>query len=163
MNFWIDNLKELSTLLSYLGYDWYSENIETLIQDEQIRKIGPRRIGAILLSLATIWYSHKLKIIFKNTYFLTYYNIAILGFLLYNLLANKHHGFLRPISYLTIFSIPTAAYLLVYLKNNFTTKSLAFFVVLIIVLSYLPMSIIADYGKVQEDYTNYRFYWYHID
>lgn len=163
MNFWIDNLKEVSSLLSFLGYDWYSENIVGLIEDEEIRNIGPRRLSMILISLAAIWYSPKLKKRFENTYFLTYYNIAIIGFLLYNLLANTHHGFLRPITYLTIFSIPTTAYLLVYLKSHFAKISLAFFMVLIIALSYLPMSIIADYGKGKQDYSNYKFYWYHTN
>jgi hypothetical protein len=163
MNFWIDNLKIASDLLSFLGYDWYSENIELLIENEKISNIGPRRLSTILISLAAIWYSSKLKVKFKNTYFLTYYNIAIFGFLLYNLLANTHHGFLRPVSYLTIFSIPTTAYLLVYLKNHFAKKSIVFIAVLIIAISYLPMSIIADNGKGREDFTNYKFYWYHIN
>jgi hypothetical protein len=163
MNFWIDNLKVASDLLSFLGYDWYSENIELLIENGKISNIGPRRLSTILISLAAIWYSSKLKVKFKNTYFLTYYNIAIFGFLLYNLLANTHHGFLRPVSYLTIFSIPTTAYLLVYLKNHFAKKSIVFIAVFIIAISYLPMSIIADNGKGREDFTNYKFYWYHIN
>lgn len=161
MSFWVDNLMNFASILDFIGYDSYSERLDVLIEDENIRNIGPRRLSIILTALTAIWYSPNLKRKFKNTHFLTYYNLAILGFLLYNLLGNTHHIFIRPLTYLTIFSIPVTAYLIVYLINNFSKNKIMTLVTIAIILAYLPMSIIAEYGKGIQDYTNYKFYWYH--
>lgn len=161
MSFWIDNLMNFAPILDFIGYDRYAENLGSLIEDEQIRNLGPRRLSLIITALLSIWYGPKLKHYFKNTYFTTYFNFAILGFLLYNLLGNTHHIFIRPLTYLTIFSIPVTAYLIVYLINNFSKNKIMTLVTIAIILAYLPMSIIADYGKGIQDYTNYQFYWYH--
>ena len=150
-----------SDLLELLGYDWYVDNLQYFIEKKDIRNIGPRRIGIILTNLIVIWYSRELKRRFSNTTFLTSYNLAIVGFLLYNLFSNTHHIFIRPLSYLIIFAIPVTAYLLVYLKELGTRKMYVFVIVFFIVVSYLPISIIADHGKGKTDHTNYRFYWYH--
>ena len=161
VDFWIENMNRFADLLVVLDYSEYSEKIGELIEDNQTRNIGPRRLSILLSALITIWFSPKLKKIFNNSYFLNYYNLAILGFLLYNLFGNLHHIFIRPISYLTIFSIASTAYLLTYLKIYFKKMSFVFFIVLFISLSYLPLSIIADDGKGIKDFTNYRFYWFH--
>jgi len=163
MSFWIDTLKNASGLLVYVGYDHYSENIDFFVDEVQVRNFGPRRLTILLISIFTIWYSSKLKIRFNNFYFLTYFNLAIGGILLHNLLGNMHHVFVRPLTYLIIFSIATTAYLLVYLKENFYKHSLSFIFVLILSLSYLPLSLVADSGKGKKDYSNYKFYWYHVD
>nr|WP_299201338.1 EpsG family protein [uncultured Brumimicrobium sp.] len=163
MSFWVEYLTQFSYLLGYLGYDWYSENIELLIDNEEIRNIGPRRLSMILTPLLVIWYSPKLKSTFKNTNFLPYYNIGIFGFLLYNVFANMNHGFIRPITYLTIFIVPITAYLLVYLRRHLSRMYVMFIITLFIALSYTPLSIIADYGKGNLDFSNYQFYWYHIN
>src|SRR5690554_284365 len=162
MSFWVEYLTQFSYLLSYIGYDWYSENIELLIDNEEIRNIGPRRLSMILTPLLVIWYSPKLKSTFKNTSFLTYYNIGIFGFLLYNVFANMNHGFIRPITYLIIFIVPITAYLLVYLRRHISKMYVMFIITLLIALSYTPLSIIADYGKGKQDFSNYEFYWYHF-
>ena len=159
-NFWINNLNNIGGALEFLGYDKIAMRLDVLVEDVQIRTFGPRRLVLILIFIITLWLSPKLKIYFKNTYFLTYYNLAIIGILLYNLLGNTHHIFIRPITYLTIFSIPTTAYLLLYLKKNIRKYFLVFAFTLALTLIYLPLSIIADYGKGKQDYTNYKFYWH---
>jgi len=162
MTFWIDNLKSLSVLFEFIGNDFYAENMDLLLEEKQIRVFGPRRIVIILIALSTIWISSKLKKRFKDDLFLINYNFAIFGFLLYNLFGNTHHIFIRPITYLTIFSIPTTAYLLFYLKERGAKRRMLFFIILIISLSYLPISILADNGKGIKNYTSYKFYWYNI-
>lgn len=159
MKFWIENLTQLSYLLSFMGYEWYSDNIKILTENEEIRNIGPRRLSMMLAPIIIIWFSPKLKNAFKNTYFLAYYNFTIIGFLLYNIFANLNHGFIRPITYLTIFIVPASAFLLVYLSRNIEKKRLIFIISLLIILSYLPLSIVADSGKGKSDYSNYKFYW----
>lgn len=158
-NFWIDSLKNLGTLLDFIGYNKYSEGIVTLIEEEQLRNIGPRRLVIILVALITIWFSPQLKERFAATNFLSYYNLAVLGFLLYNLLGNTHHIFIRPIGYLTIFSVVTSSYLLAYLKEISTKGYLAFFLVFLTCLAYMPLSIVTQNGKGSKDYTNYKFFW----
>ncbi len=145
------------SLLEITGYDWISSNFVMLSEEKHIRIFGPRRIVITLLIMLTIWYSTELKKTFKNSFFITYYNFTILGFVLYNVLSEMNHIFIRPIAYLTIFSVFTTAYLLVYLKK---VKRLMFFIALILSLLYLPISIIADYSKGKDDNTNYKFYWY---
>ena len=161
-NFWITYLNNFAGILEITGYDNYSETIDSLIDNPQLRNIGPRRILMILIPLITIWYSIRLKKEFKNTYFLICYNFSIFGFFLYNILGNTHHIFLRPLSYLTIFSVATNAYLLVYLLS-LKNKKLIISILLILMLSYLPISIIADSGLGVDDFSNYKFYWNYIN
>lgn len=163
MNFWIDSLNQFSQLFNLLGYDWYSENINVLIENNQVSNIGPRRLSLMLIPLLIIWFSPKLKVTYKNTFFLTYYNLALFGFLFYNIVANLNHGLIRPTTYLTIFIIPTTAYLLDYLRTNIHKMYPIYLITLLIVLSYLPLSIFADEGKGKVDYSNYKFYWDNYD
>lgn len=163
MSFWVEYLTQFSYFLNYLGYDWYSENVELLIEENEVRNIGPRRLSMILSPLLVIWFSPKLKTTFKNTNFLKYYNIGIFGFLLYNVFANMNHGFIRPIAYLTIFIVPITAFLLVYLRRRISKMYLVFIITLLIALSYTPLSIISDFGKGNLDFSNYQFYWYHFN
>lgn len=160
-NFWIDSLGQLGDLLGVLGYtELNAERLDTLIQEEQLRNLGPRALIILLTTFATIWYAPKLKERFRNTYFLTYYNLSIIGVLFFNLMSNAHHAFLRPVTYLTIFSLVTTSYLLYFLKENLSPKSIVTFtVVFLLAISYLPMSIVADFGKMDKDFTNYKFFW----
>jgi hypothetical protein len=161
-NFWIEFLDQIAGLFQFIGYDGYSsEQLDTYIEEETTRNMGPRSLSVVFLTLILIWISPKLKEQFRETYFLAYYNLSIVGFLLYNLLRNTHHIFLRPVTYLTIFSVVSISYLLYYFKLNLNSKNIIIFaVVLFLAIAYLPMSIIADYGKGLEDYTNYKFFWY---
>jgi|SRR5690554_421468 len=157
--FWIENIERVGELLKLIGYSGYSENILGLIEDMSLRNIGPRRLTMILVPLIIIWYSPKLKDYFNNTMFILYYNLTIFGFISYNLLSNTHHVFVRPTLYFTIFTLVTASYLLVYLKNKRSTHLAMYLITIIIVISYLPISIIAENGKGLKDYVNYNFYW----
>lgn len=158
-NSWIGLLNNLGGALEVLGYDNIAFRLDLLIEDEQTRAFGPRRLVLILIVLITFWFQPKLKDYFKNTYFLTYYNLMVLGFLLFNLLGNTHHIFIRPLTYLTIFSIPTTAYLLVYLIENLKYNLMVFCITFILTISYLPLTLVADFGKNKLDFSNYKFYW----
>jgi hypothetical protein len=162
-NTWISNLINLGTYMEFLGYEKISNRLDFYIEEEQIRVFGPRRIVLILITLITFWFQSKLKDYFKNTYFLTYYNLMIIGFLLFNLLGNTHHIFIRPLAYFIIFSIPTTAYLLVYLSKNIKSNLIAFCFTFILTISYLPITLVADSGKNKLDFSNYKFYWDYID
>lgn len=160
-NFWIESLKSTGKFLQLIGYNQFtSERLDFLIGEEQIRNFGPRRVVVILTAIITIWYSSRLDEYFEKYHFYFYFNLAILGFLLQNLLGYTHHIFLRPVSYFTIFSIATTGYLLVYLREHLTSKSIVIYLLmLLLVLIYLPLSLIADARKGREDYSNYNFFW----
>ncbi|UTW10631.1 EpsG family protein [Marinobacterium rhizophilum] len=155
-NVWIGLLNSLGGLISFIGYDNISGKLDLLIENNQVRNIGPRNLSIIFLALVTIWFSPQLKRRFEYTNFSIYFNFSILGVLFSNLLNNAHHIFLRPITYLTVFSIVTTAYLLAYLAKK---NILWFFVVLMLVLSYLPMTLVAESKNIYQDYSNYKFFW----
>ncbi|WP_417315547.1 EpsG family protein [Cycloclasticus pugetii] len=160
-NFWIQIVDSLSGLINLIGYGKIFSRLDTLIADEQIRALGPRKVSIVLLAILTIFFSGKLKLYFKESNFLIYYNLAIVGLLLSNLLSNAHHIFLRPVTYLVIFSVVTTAYLVVYLQKTSRKNILWLLATLLLAVCYLPISIIADYGKGDSDYSSYKFYWYH--
>lgn len=163
MDFWVESLSQFSNLFNFIGYDWYSDNISVLIENNQVSNIGPRRLSLILIPIIIIWFSPQLKVAYQNTFFLTYYNLALFGFLFYNIVANLNHGLIRPTTYLTIFIVPATAYLLDYLRRNITKMYPIFLITFLIILMYLPLSFFADVGKGKADYSNYKFYWDNYD
>lgn len=162
-NYWIENLNNIGVILEFIGYEKSADQLTFLIQDQEVRNIGPRRLSIIITALVTIWYAPKLKIRFKHSNFLAYFNLSIFGFLLYNLFGNTHHIFIRPITYLTIFSVPITAYLLFFLYERIKRLFVTFIFVLLTVISYLPLSIVANHGKGNQDFTNYKFFWHETD
>jgi hypothetical protein len=161
--YWIQTLTFFENALVTIGYEAYSENLDVFIDERREMVFGPRRIAVLLLNVFTIWYAPILKKVFKNTNYLTYFNFAFLGSLFYNLFANTSHLFLRPVSYFTIFLALTTSYLLYYLKiKKPTGVSFRFIIVFAISISFLLFSIIADYGKAEMDWTNYKFFWDHV-
>lgn len=162
-NSWISILNNLGGFLELLGYEKIGENMDSFMENEKALIIGPRRLVMILTTLALIWFAPLLKIRFKDTYFLTYFNLTIAGFLYYNLFSNANLLFIRPVMYLSGFSILTSAYLFVYLRENISRRLLALVFVMLLTLAYLPMSIVADSGKGKQDFTNYKFYWDYVN
>ncbi|WP_372377732.1 EpsG family protein [Vibrio natriegens] len=146
-------------LLNFINYDFYAENISVLADEVHQRNIGPRALVIIFTYLVTLFYHNRLVSYFEGTNYNYYFGISTVGLLLSNLLVNAHHIFLRPVTYLTIFSLITTSYLLVYIKEQ---SKHVFIFVLIFLLSvlYLPISLLSDYGKDNSDYSNYRLYWY---
>jgi len=157
-NYLIQYFSELEDILNFIGYDNYSSKMNILIHESQPRSIGPRRISIILVILVLIGYSKQLKYYFREKYFLICYNLTITGFLLYNLLSQTHHVLLRPVAYLTIFLVPTCAYLLYFLYRKKIYN--LFIITLFLVISYLPITLIADLNKGDKDYSNYKLFWY---
>lgn len=157
---WITSIQnQLTPILSLLNYANYSEILEVLIEKSDHRNLGPRRLAEILLFCFIVWHSPRLKKVFANTNFTTYCNVYIIGFIFHSLLINTHHVFLRPIFFLTICSIPSAAYLLVYLFRQSRRKMFRFVFVLALATSYTPLSFIADFDLNAKEYSNYKFFW----
>lgn len=157
---WLQSIEFVEKTLRLIGYEGYSENLYLMVESRREMAFGPRRLSILALNALTIWYAPKLKQVFKNTNYLIYFNFAFIGGLLQNLFANSSHIFLRPVSYFTIFLALTTAYLLYYLKSKTPNGvSISFLIVLIIALSNTPFSVIADYGKGEMDWSNFKFFW----
>ena len=160
---WMQAFEYIERTLAVIGYDRYAERFDIMVEYRREMAIGPRRISILLLNILTIWYSPKLKQVFKNTNYLIYFNFAFVGVLLYNLFANTDHIFLRPVSYFTIFLALTTAYLLYYLKpQKKYIVSLRFLIVFVVAISYMLLSVIADYGKGDMDWSNFKFFWNYV-
>ncbi|MEZ9977128.1 EpsG family protein [Vibrio breoganii] len=160
---WVSLLSNINPILGFIGYDHYAGALDYFISEIDVQNVGPRAIGIILSMIMLAWYGERIITYFKNPLLLYYYNFAIIGICLHNVLVNMHHVFLRPILYLTIFSLPMISYLICYLIRNSSKKVIALALVVIFSLTYLPLSIISDYGKGARDYTNYNFYWDYSD
>jgi hypothetical protein len=143
-------------------YQNYIDNLDYFFHEQVKKDFGPRRLILLLINCFTIWYAPKLKQTFKSTNYLIYFNFAFFGFLYFSIFANTSHIFLRFVSYFSIFSFISTSYLLYYLKRN-EGFSIRFILVFIISILYLLFSIIADYGKGKNDFTNYKFYWDNIN
>jgi hypothetical protein len=150
--------KYISLVIGRLGYEGYSENIIYFVEQSEGVNFGPRMLATFLLFALVVFYSPSLKGYFSGKSFIMYYNIYVIGFFLYNLFVNSHHIFLRPITYLTICSIPVVAYLLVYLSRRPKKYAALFALVLVLASAYTPLSVIADYGLGDGDYSNYKFF-----
>jgi hypothetical protein len=164
-----DEIGIVPLLFSNLNYDWMADNYDLLIDAGDIRSFGPRRIGIILTAIITIAYSRHLRARFCSTKFSIYYNLSIAGVVMYNLFANMHHIFLRPVMYFTIFSILTTAYCFRYLADiSFFAGSvvsarriigkLVFVLLCVTSLNYTIITVISD-GQTNRDHSLYQFFW----
>lgn len=153
----------ISNILSFIGYEGYSENLGSLIENKRIMTIGPRYISILLLNIVTIWYAPKLISRFNNTCYLIYFNLAFFGILMFNLFSNTDFIFLRPVSYFTIFLAPATAYLLYYFKpKNIYVVSVRFVIIFFIAVAHIYLSIIAENDKGVMDSTNFKFFWNYL-
>lgn len=146
-------------LADLLGYQGYSENVDSFLEAGQQRNFGPRTWALIMSMALVVWYSPALKKRFSATHFLMFYNLGVAGLLLYNLLANAHHIFLRPVSYLMFFYMPLSAYLLLYLFERSRKKAIQFFVALCFTCAYTPLSVVADYSMGDKSFVLYKVFW----
>lgn len=162
--FWMSATDSISNIFNTIGYaDRYDlSTLEYIISERQRdMNFGPRRIAANILCVLIIWYYPKIKKHYNNNNKIRwFYNLAILGALHHNLFANTTSLFLRPTYYLTIFTPIVISYLLSYLNSKEYKKfSPSFMFIFIVSISYLIFAIFADSGKVNQDFTNYKFFW----
>ena len=160
---WFSVTQNIEKAIVFFRYDIFLGSIDYLLSDETDKiGIGPRRIIIQLLYLILIFYSNKLKSFFskEETGFTLYYNLAIIGGIYFNLFSNTSHVFLRPVYYFIIFTPITFSFLLLYLKTKTPNGiNIKFLIVLILSISHTLISIIADYGKGANDFTNFKFFW----
>lgn len=157
---WLSLINKLESFLAFIGYDYYSENIQR-ITEEAHRSVswGPSRLGNLFITLFILWYYPNTKKYYVYDKQLPYYFILFfIGACLYNLFVNTSHIFLRPIEYLTIFKLPLTAYLLIYLQKS--NQKLSFYLLAMIAFTYIYFEIYKAslITNPFEDFTSYKFF-----
>lgn len=139
---WLSMINSIEGLLSFLGYDAYSDKIE-LMTTENLRTMawGPGRISIFAASCFVIYHYNNLKGYFKEDKKVRmYFVLFFIGTCAYNLFANTSHIFLRPVEYFTLFRLPLSAFLLYYLSKK--TGKFQFYTFLILTCCNIYITII---------------------
>lgn len=161
---WLSLINKLEGFLSFMGYDYYSENIQR-ITEEANRSVswGPSRLGDLFITLFILWYYPKMKQYYAHDKQLPYYFILFFfGACSYNLFINTSHIFLRPAMYFTIFKLPLTAYLLVYLKKKHFKLSYSLLAVIAYTYIYFEIYKASLIPNWFEDFTTYKFFFNYI-
>lgn len=162
---WLYIVERFEGILQILGYDFYSENLQSYSEDV-MRSVawGPSRLGDLCISLMIFWYYSRIRFFYNSDKLLPYYFVLFFfGSCFYNLFINTSHIFLRPIAYFTIFKLPLTAYLLYYLKIS--RRKFVYFFLFFVAFTYIYFVII----KVSlnntggEEYSLYKFFFNHIN
>lgn len=157
---WLNYMNSLENILSAIGYEGYSNRLETLTTKGLQEMVwGPGRISIFAMYLLIIWYYPELKALFKGKKLDMYFFLCFIGVCAYNLFANTSHIFLRPIEYFTIFTLPMSAYLLYFLRK--TQKIIPFYAFLILACSNTYITILKTYlsYNYSTDYYLFKFFW----
>ena len=157
---WLSLINKLEGFLSFMGYDYYSENIQQ-ITEESKRSVswGPSRLSDLFITLFILWYYPKLKQYYAHDKQLPHYFILFfIGACSYNLFINTSHIFLRPVMYFTIFQLPLTAYLLFYLRTK--KKTISFAILAFVAFSYIYFVIYKSslINNSWEDFSSYKFF-----
>ena len=157
---WLSLINKFEGFLSFIGYDYYSENIQQ-ITEEANRSVswGPSRLGDLFTTLFILWYYPEMKQYYAYDKQLPYYFIlSFIGACLYNLFINTSHIFLRPVMYFTVFQLPLTAYLLIYLRTK--KKTISFTILALVAFSYIYFVIYKSSLIINswEDFSSYKFF-----
>ncbi|PMM04013.1 hypothetical protein BCT61_17320 [Vibrio breoganii] len=153
-----DYVNEISFIANFIGYENVSYHLSNLVNESAVKSWGPRNLLLIFTAVLLAWTSREVKDYYKSDVFLIFYNMTIASVIFGNVLMNAHNIFLRPIIYLNMTSIVTCAFTLYFLFIHGSSKyyGLLFFALLLSVVMYMPLSVVADYGKSSIDFTNYK-------
>lgn len=151
-------LEDIAVISSFIGYENISYQMASLVEHDATKSWGPRNLALFITSVLVIIISNRVKDYFSHDKLTVYYNLSIIGFIFSNILMNAHNIFLRPIIYLNTLSIIIIAYSFAYLFFDRTKRlNLFLFVVLfVLVACYMPLSVIADFGKGSNDFSSYK-------
>ena len=116
----VDNLTRLGGLLSFMGYDYYSDMMSDITDSSNFRSysIGPRMIVNICTYVICILLYRKVRLWVNSEKFDFMFKLFFIGICGYYLFVNTSDIFLRPMYYFIIFALPFSAYTLCFLKNN---------------------------------------------
>lgn len=159
-------MNSLGGLLSFMGYEYYAELLDTLTDSTSFRSysFGPRMLVSLLTYLFCIVLYGKASIYFNSPKFNLCFKFFMIGVCWNYLFTNTLGIFLRPNYYFIIFALPVTAYILLYLYR--TKRSIMYTMLLIFSLSFNFLSCYADYkeqDKTERRSHLYQFCFEHMD
>ncbi len=163
--FWIESLTRLGDILSFLGYAWYSNNLDLLINEEINKNFGVKTISLLLINITVILFSKNILKSYNDRRLILYYNLFIIGICLYYMLFNTSHIFLRILYYFDLVLLAFNAFLLHFL---FYKSKLPSFIRTPLFIIVLVLSIAWTFGSVYEagigvdKMVLYKFFWNYI-
>lgn len=156
---WISIMERFGSILSFIGYDYYSEQLEELVSGEMRGyNFGPRKMIVFISYLITIYMYPTTRQFFTNSNIDIIYKLFFIGVCLFYLFDNTLVIFRRPVRYFDIFAIPMFGYTLSYLKNS--KKQLWFYLLLICCIAFIYLQCYADACAPEIDRRSslYQFY-----
>lgn len=160
--FWIQELTRFGNLVSFIGYEKYSENFDMIINEEISKNFGIKTIILLIINIVIILFSKQIIHSYNGEKYKLYYNFFFIGICLYYLLFNTSHIFLRVIYYFDIVKLLFSALILhfLYFRSKMTNIiRIPLFVLLLL------LSISYTFGAVYEAATGidkmvlYKFFW----
>jgi transmembrane protein EpsG len=150
----------LSNILSFLNYQWYSDNLDTVVADNSIMAFGIRHFSLFATNIFIIWFSPYLKKRFKTKTFLFYYNLSVICALSYELFFQSNYLFFRPFLYTLNFTMIISSYLLYYLyKRNKTKGNFIIYVSVIVTIVVFTIYNIYDAAGEPNETVLFKFFW----
>lgn len=160
--FWIHELTRFGDLLSFIGYERYSENLDMIIYDEVFKNFGIKTTFLLLINVVIIIFSKSILNSYNDKKFNLYYNLFFIGICLYYLLFNTSHIFLRVLYYFDIVKLLFSALMLHFL---YFKSKLAYIIRVPLFLILFLLSISYTFGSVYEAMIGvdnsilYKFFW----
>ena len=156
---WHQNITRVAPLLAAAGYDGYADNLADILKNEgRDMAFGPRRIITFVLQMLIVYFAPRLVKLFASKGYNLYFTFFMLGVVLFNLLANTSHIFLRPILYFDFFSVILLSYLMYYLSsiNKQSLNTLLYCLIILLSIGYLVIVCYAE-SIAEIDFSNYKF------
>ena len=144
---WISSFEQVGDLLSFIGYDYYEEQLDQLLDPESFRQFtfGPRKIVLLVSFIISISLYPKYRVYFRDTNIDLFFKLFLIGICGAYLFENTLVVFKRPVRYFDIFALPIFGYTLYYL-HKYSKNRILFFIMLISCISFLYLQCIAEYN-----------------
>lgn len=162
----VSQFNNLGTLLSFVGYDYYTDRIDVLLDDNNFRSftIGPRQIVNIATYLICILCYKKTRLFYKSSSLDLMFKLFFIGVCWNFLFINTMGIFQRPNYYFIIFALPVTAYTLYYLLAN--KRQVLYITLFLTSLSFNFLSCYSDYRETDLSLRRsqlYQFCFDHLD
>lgn len=156
--FWINNLSNLELILGVIGYDYYADKFNQIMEDSRTLGFGPRMMFTLLQYIMVIYFYPKCRSYYKSSLMDINFKLFFIGVCGYYLFVNTNHIFLRPIEYFTIFALPMSAYVITYFYRN--RRYFLFFIFLLASATFTYVSCLSDanVSKYERKSFLYQFY-----
>lgn len=158
---WMARFSSISQILQIIGYDYYFDRFDQIMDTSREFAFGPRMVFMLLQYLIVIYFYPKCRNYFPDSLIDINFKLFFMGICGYYLFINTNLLFLRPTENFTVFAIPMIGYTLAYLSRN---RRLFFLLLLISAASHTYISCLSDANKRKDERRSclYQFYFTEI-